>query len=88
MAWILSEEWLWIIVLALIAVLIGPLLIVWLVLALPAELKLVATVLIVIGWGIASGYKDWILEKRRREEEEGERSAHSTEQVSSLKSNG
>jgi len=73
MAGILSEEWLWIIVLALIVVLIGPLLIVWLVLALPAELKLVATVLIVIGWGVASGYKDWILEKRRREEEQGEK---------------
>jgi len=73
MAGILSEEWLWIIVLALIVILIGPLLIVWLVLALPAELKLVATVLIVIGWGVASGYKDWILEKRRREEEQGEK---------------
>jgi len=73
MAGILSEEWLWIIVLALIVVLIGPLLIVWLVLALPAELKLVATVLIVIGWGVASGYKDWILDKRRREEEQGEK---------------
>lgn len=68
MSWILSEEWFWIIVLAFMAILIGPLVVVWIVLALPAELKVVATILIVVGWGVAAGYKDWIQDKRREEE--------------------
>jgi Flp pilus assembly protein TadB len=68
MSWILSEEWLWIIVFAFLAILVGPLLIIWIILALPAELKVVATFLIIIGWGVAAGYKDWLQEKRREEE--------------------
>lgn len=66
---ILSEEWLWITILALIVILIGPILIIWFILALPGELKLVATILIIVGWGVAGGYKDWLTERRRREEE-------------------
>jgi hypothetical protein len=31
-------------------------------------MKVVATVLIVIAWGVAAGYKDWLNEKRRNEE--------------------
>ena len=68
MSWILSEEWLWIIILSLIAVLVGPLLIVWFILVLPAELKIIATILIVVAWGFAAGYKDW-LQARLKEEE-------------------
>lgn len=68
MTWITSEQWLWIIILALIAILVVPILIIWLILALPAELKMVSTFLIIIGWGVAAGYKDWLVEKRREEE--------------------
>ena len=68
MSWIFSEEWLWIIVIALVAILVLPLLIVWVVLMLPAELKIVATILIVVGWGIAAGYKDWVVARRREDE--------------------
>jgi len=67
-SWILSEEWLWIIILSLIAILVGPLLIVWFILVLPAELKILATILIVVGWGVAAGYKDWLQAKRKEEE--------------------
>lgn len=65
---IFSEEWLWLTILALIAILVLPLMIVWLILALPGELKLVATIVIVVGWGVAAGYKDWLVERRREEE--------------------
>ncbi len=65
---ILSEKWLWIIILALAAISVGPLLIIWVILYLPDELKVVATILIVIGWGVAAGYKDWLKDKRREEE--------------------
>jgi Flp pilus assembly protein TadB len=69
MSWILSEEWLWIIILSFIAILVGPLLIVWFILILPGELKILATILIVIGWGVAAGYKDWLQAKRKEEED-------------------
>lgn len=65
---IFSEEWLWLTILALIAILVLPLMIVWLILALPGELKLVATIVIVIGWGVAAGYKDWLVARRHEEE--------------------
>jgi uncharacterized membrane protein YidH (DUF202 family) len=69
MSWILSEEWLWIIILSFIAILVGPLLIVWFILALPGELKILATILIIVGWGVAAGYKDWLQAKRKEEEQ-------------------
>jgi hypothetical protein len=43
-------------------------LIIWFILYLPGELKVVATILIIIGWGVAAGYKDWLQNKRREEE--------------------
>jgi len=68
MAEILREEWFWIIVLSLIAILIFPFILIWLVLSLPPELRVIITIVLIIGWGIAAGYKDWLREKRREEE--------------------
>jgi len=68
-AWILKERWLWIIIGSLITVLIGSFLIVWLLLYLPEWARITLTFAIVIGWGVAAGYKDWILDKEKREEE-------------------
>ncbi len=68
MSWIFSEEWLWIVVVALAAILVLPILIVWVILSLPDYMKVVATVLIVVGWGFAAGYKDWLVAKRREDE--------------------
>jgi hypothetical protein len=39
-----------------------------LILNLPAELKIVATVAIFICWGVAAAYKDWVKSKREEEE--------------------
>lgn len=69
MSWILNQRWFWIIVIAVVAVFITPFFIVSFILALPLELRLLATILLVVGWGIAAGYKDWIQSKRREEEE-------------------
>jgi len=66
---LLTEKWLWAIILALIVIIIGPILIIWAILALPGEIKLVVTILIVVGWGVAAGYRDWLKERRQREEE-------------------
>lgn len=65
---ILTEEWLWIIILSLILILILPLVVVWVILKLPPILKVVATVVLITGWGIVAGYKDWILSKRKEKE--------------------
>ncbi len=64
---IFSEQWLWIVIGALAAIVVLPLLIVWVILSLPDYLKIVATILIVIGWGFAAGYKDWLVAKRHEE---------------------
>ena len=65
---ILTEKWLWIIILGIIAIIAIPLVVVWIILNLPPVLRLVATVFIIIGWGIAAGYRDWVMSKRREEE--------------------
>jgi hypothetical protein len=68
LSWILSEKWFWIIALAVVAVFIVPFFIVSFILALPPELRVIATLLLIVGWGVAAGYKDWIQNKRREEE--------------------
>jgi len=64
---LLSERWLWIIIGAVIMVVALPLVLVWVIMYLPPEMKIAATFLIIIGWGIAAGYKDWIISKREEE---------------------
>jgi hypothetical protein len=64
---LLKEPWLWIIILSLDAICIGPFIILWFFLNLPPQLRLLAVVLITVLWGIASGFKDWIKSKREEE---------------------
>lgn len=66
---ILTERWLWIIIFSLILILLTPLLVVWVILNLPPTLRIVATSVIIIAWGIAAGYKDLVTEKRARKKE-------------------
>jgi hypothetical protein len=47
-----------------------PVVVVWFILTLPTEMKFLSTILIIVGWGVAAGYKDWILAKRREEEKQ------------------
>jgi len=70
LTWILSEKWLWIIALAIILICTVPLVVVWVILNLPSEMRLFVTILIVIGWGVVAGYKDWIINKRKEEEKQ------------------
>jgi len=67
MSTILSEKWLWIVILALIVILVGPLLIVYFILLLPFPFNMISTILLVLGWGIAAGYKEWVTAKRKEE---------------------
>jgi|Deesub1362B_J571_1020462.scaffolds.fasta_scaffold01005_2 hypothetical protein len=68
---ILNTRWFWWIVILGLLVVTLPLLIVWLILSLPAELKLFATVIVFVVWGLVSGYKDWLISKREKEVKSG-----------------
>ena len=65
--WLLFNRWLWIIIFSLSTIVIGPLIALLGILALPMQYRGLATFLIVFGWGIAAGYKDWIVSKRQKE---------------------
>ncbi|MEM0058217.1 MAG: hypothetical protein QXG09_05050 [Candidatus Bathyarchaeia archaeon] len=63
-----ANRWIWMIILLTSLIIILPLVIIWFILQLPPSLALVATVLLIILWGVAAGYKDWILYKEQEEE--------------------
>ena len=71
LTWILREEWLWIIIVSIVLVLVLPLVVIWLILDLPPAARFIVTVAIIIGWGVAAGYKDWLISKRKEEEKQG-----------------
>ena len=67
LSWLLLNWWLWITILGMSAILIGPFITIYALLAMPSEYRGLATVLIIVGWGFAAGYKDWVISKRREE---------------------
>ncbi len=68
---VLSDRWFWIIIVSAALIIIIPLIVVWTIFYLPPEVKLVATICIIILWGVVSGYKEWVISKRKSEEEKG-----------------
>jgi hypothetical protein len=67
-----SSSWFWIIVLSVALIVTVPFLVVLGILYLPPVWAFVATVGIIIMWGVAAGYKDWVISKRRESEEKPE----------------
>jgi hypothetical protein len=63
----LFNRWLWIIIGAMCAIVILPFAIMSIILMSPPWLSATITVLIIIGWGVAGGYKEWLLHKRSKE---------------------
>lgn len=61
-------KWFWITILSVTLIMVVPLAVVWFVLELNPELRLVATIVIIVAWGVVAGYKDWIISKRKEEE--------------------
>jgi uncharacterized protein involved in cysteine biosynthesis len=67
---IIKEKWFWLLIICLALIVVLPFLIIYLILFLPPLWgPALATVILIILWGIASGYKDYIVAKRREEEE-------------------
>jgi len=67
LGWLLFNEWLWIIIFCLGAIAIGPFIVLYALLSLPPELMGIATLMLIFGWGIASGYKDWVIARRQED---------------------
>jgi len=63
------DKWFWITVVSVFLVVSIPLIVVWGILNLPPEIRIIATVCIVILWGVVAGYKDWIVSKHQKSEE-------------------
>jgi len=67
LGWLLFNKWLWIIIGCMSAILIGPFFMLYFILILPAEFRGIAIVMVVLGWGIVGGYKDWVIAKHQEE---------------------
>jgi uncharacterized membrane protein len=70
LTWILRERWLWIIIVAVILIITLPLTVIWLILNLPPTARLIVTIVIIMGWGVAAGYRDWLVARRKEKEKE------------------
>lgn len=68
MSQVMFDKWLWVTIFSVVLVIVGPLIIVWGILNLPTDLRIVATICIIILWGVVSGYKDWVLSKEREKD--------------------
>jgi len=64
---ILKEKWLWILILGLILVMLGSLLIVYCIILLPFPLNTIALVALIVLWGVASGYREWLKKEKEKE---------------------
>jgi uncharacterized protein involved in cysteine biosynthesis len=57
-----------------ICILIVPYIVIYFILQLPPGAgPAIATILIIVAWSVAAGYKDWIKAKRKEEEEQERR---------------
>lgn len=66
--YLLTHKWLWIIIFGCIAAAVGPWTLIYLFVALPPPFNACVCLSIVFGWGIVTGWKDWILYKRKEEQ--------------------
>jgi len=64
--WLLTEKWFWLIILSLIMILFGSWILLWIFIMLPHPIGTFLLVIILGAWGIVAGYKDWIIDKRKR----------------------
>jgi hypothetical protein len=67
LAWIFKEKWFWILLTVLVLMILIPFMVIMAILNLPPILRWVATVLLILCWGVAAAYKEWIKEKHEQE---------------------
>jgi len=64
---LLASRWLWITIVGSIAVVTLPWFLIYFIVVLPFPLNAILNWTIIIGWGVAAGYKDWQLYKKKEE---------------------
>lgn len=64
----LFNKWLWIIIVGMASIVVLPFLIMMVLLSSEWWVATIITVLIIVGWGVAGGYKDYLLHKRKQEQ--------------------
>lgn len=62
---IIYDKWFWFTILSVIVIIVLPLIIVLFLIQLPDELKLVSMIALIVIWGVVSGYKDWVITRRK-----------------------
>ena len=67
MSFIIREQWIWIIIGLSTLVLVGPYVVLWLIFQMPEVLRAASVWILIFSWGIAAGYKDWLMDARKRE---------------------
>jgi hypothetical protein len=67
MSFIIREKWIWIIIGASILAGVLPWVVIWLMLAMPGILRAVFVWAIIFSWAIGAGYKDWVVDRRKKE---------------------
>jgi hypothetical protein len=67
MSFIIREKWIWIIIGACILAGTLPWVVIWLLLTLPGILGPIVVWTIIFSWAIGAGYKDWLVDRRKKE---------------------
>ncbi len=62
------DKWAWFTILSIILVIVVPLALIWLILQIPEIFRIAATIAIFVVWAVVSGYKDWVISKRKEAE--------------------
>jgi len=63
----LESKWLWITIAGMILVTLIPWYAIYVILLLPSPINAIVVWSLIIGWGVAAGYKDWQLYKKKEE---------------------
>jgi len=64
---LLESKWLWITIAGMILVTLIPWYAIYVILLLPSPINAIVVWSLIIGWGVAAGYKDWQLYKKKEE---------------------
>jgi cell shape-determining protein MreC len=67
LSWIFKEKWFWIILVAIASIILVPFIVIAAILSMPPILRVVATAVLILCWGVAAAYRDWVKEKREQE---------------------
>jgi len=65
--WLFLDRWYWITIFGCCAVMIAPIVVISIIVYLPSPLNAISVIGLIVGWGIAGGYRDWA--KSRKNEE-------------------